>query len=267
MGFGLDYVWFVLIGVTVGFFAGLLGVGGGAIMVPMMTWVFSHDGHPASVALHMALGTCIATIIFTSASSLRAHHIRGAVDWRVVRGMTPGLVAGGFAGSSVARYVPTLPLAILFALFVMYSATQMLVGWKPSPRARLPGMAGLSAAGFCICGFSSLVAIGGAALTIPYLTFCALSFHRAIGTAAALGLPIALASTVGYVINGLGAPGLPDPHLGYVYLPALLCISVTSMLLAPVGAHLSHRSSPKLLRRVFAGMLYVMVIKMVIDLA
>jgi uncharacterized membrane protein YfcA len=260
-------VFYVVIGLTVGFFAGLLGVGGGAIMVPMMTYAFSKQGVPPELVLHVALGTGMATIIFTSLSSLWAHHGHGAVDWHVVRGMAPGLFAGGFAGSGVARFIPTFPLAIIFALFVTYAATQMMLDWKPRPGARLPGMLGLSVAGFFICGFSALVAIGGAALVIPWLMFCAVPFHRALGTAAAVGFPLALASTLGYVANGWTVPGLPSPHLGYVYIPAMVGIAVASVSMAPLGARLAHRVSPKTLRRVFAVVMYVMVVKMIMDLA
>ncbi len=257
---------YAVVGIVVGLFAGMLGVGGGAIVVPMMTDLFTRQGFDQSHVLHVALGTCMATIVLTSASSLRAHHQHGAVNWAVVRGMTPGLIAGGFAGSWLARYIPTVPLAIVFAVFVCYSATQMLVGWKPRAGAHLPGPLGLFVAGFLICAFSAMVAIGGAALTIPFLVFCALPFHTAIGTAAALGFPIAVAGTLGFIVNGWSVPGLTDPHLGYVYLPAFAALGVASVLMAPVGARLAHRSGATLLRRVFAAMMYVMTIKLVVGL-
>jgi len=258
---------YVGIGLVVGFFAGMLGVGGGAIMVPMMTYAFARQGVPGDLVLHVALGTGMATIIFTSLSSLRAHHSHGAVDWRVVRGMAPGLFAGGFAGSWLARYIPTFPLAIIFALFIAYAATQMLINWKPRPGARLPGTFGLSLAGFFICGFSALVAVGGASITIPFLMFCAVPFHTALGTAATVGLPIALASTLGYIVNGWNVEGVPPPHLGYLYIPALIAIAAASVVMAPVGARLAHRVSAKVLRRVFAIVMYAMVLKMLVDLA
>ncbi len=257
---------YALIGIFVGIFAGMLGIGGGAIVVPLMTDLFRRQGFDSHHVLHVALGTCMATIVLTSASSLRAHHRHGAVDWPVVRAMTPGLIVGGFAGSWLARYIPTFPLAIVFAVFVTYSATQMLVGWKPRPGAHLPGPFWLFVAGFLVCAFSALVAIGGAALTIPFLVFCAMPFHRAIGTAAALGFPIAVAGTLGFIVNGWSIPDLPSPHLGYVYLPAFAALAVTSVLFAPLGARFAHRSAAFTLRRIFAVVMYAMVIKLIVDL-
>jgi len=263
----LEYLQYVLIGLFAGFFAGLLGIGGGAIIVPLTILVFMRHGVAPEHMLHVALGTCMATIVFTAASSLRAHHRHGAVLWPVVRTMTPGLVAGGFFGTWLARYIPTLPLAILFGCFVTYAATQMLVSWKPRPSAGLPGRLGLTITGFLLCTFCALVAVGGAALVIPFLVFCAVPFHTAIGTAAAIGFPIALASTAGYIFNGWAVDGLPSPHLGYIYLPALVCISAASMLIAPLGAAVAHRVPAKTLKKVFAFLMYGLIAKMVWDLA
>ena len=261
----LWFGFYLLIGAIVGLFAGLLGVGGGSIQVPMMAYAFAHQSFGEQV-LHMALGTSMATTIFTSIASLRAHHSHGAVDWRVWRGMTPGLVAGGFFGTWLAPHIPTFPLAVVFCAFVFYAATSMLINWKPKPSRQLPGTMGLFIVGFLICSFSSLVAVGGAAITIPILVFCNVPFHTAVGTAAAVGLPLALSATVGYVINGLGQAGLPAYSIGYVYLPALVGIMAASMVVAPIGARIAHKTEPAVLKKVFAVLMYSLAIKMLFDL-
>lgn len=259
-------LFYLALGAVVGVFAGLFGVGGGAIQVPLMTMAFAAQGFDPEHILHMALGTGMATICFTSLSSLRAHHLLNAVDWTVLRQLTPGIVVGGFAGSLLARVIPTFPLAVIFTVFVFYAATNMLISWKPKPQRSLPGALGMFVAGFLICAFSALVAIGGAALTIPFLVFCNMPFHRAIGTSAAVGFPLALASTVGYIVNGYGQVGVPPYSIGYVYLPALIGIAIGSVLLAPFGARLAHRMPTRTLKRVFAAVMYVLATKLLVDL-
>lgn len=258
--------YYVLIGIAVGFFAGMLGIGGGAITVPMLVFVFNRKGYPSDVTLHLALGVSIASIIFTSLASLRAHHAHGAVDWRVVRRMTPGLIAGGFFGTWLARYIPPLPLSIIFCVFVYYVATNMLfINWKPRPGGVEAGRVTMFVAGFLICTMGALAAVGGAAMTIPFLVYYGITFHTAIGTAAAVGFPLALSSTIGYVVNGWNAPNLPPGSFGYVYLPALVAMTLGTVAMAPVGARFAHRSSVKTLKRVFAITMYALATKMVFD--
>ena len=254
---------YLAIGLVVGFFAGMIGVGGGAIIVPVTTAVFGARGFPAEHVLRMALATSMASIIFVSFSSMRAHHDHGAVSWTILRQMLPGLIAGGFAGTWLARYIPTLPLAILFAAFMTYAAANMLIGWKPDARTRTPGIVGMSIAGFLICVVAALVAVGGAAMVIPYLLWCSVPFHTALGTAAAVGFPISIAATLGYVVNGWNQSGLPWGSLGYVYLPAVAGIAIGSALLAPVGARLAHSSSVRTLRIVMAVVMFGLSIKLI----
>ena len=253
---------YLAIGAVVGFFAGLLGIGGGAVMVPMLVFVFTAQGLPSEHLMHLALGTAMATIIFTSISSMRAHHRLGAVDWAVARAIAPGIVTGAFLAALVAGFVPTRPLAGVFAVLVFYAATQLLFDLRPKRARALPGAGGLFAAGGVIGGISSLLAAGGAFLCIPFLAWCSVPLRRAIGTATAVGLPIALAGTAGYLVQGLRTAGLPQPSLGFVYLPALLLIVTTSMLAAPFGARLAHRLPVKRLRYVFALVLYALAARM-----
>ncbi len=251
-----------LLGVFVGFFAGLLGVGGGAIMVPMLTTLFLAQHFPREQAVHLALGTSMATIIITSASSVRAHHQHGAVRWEVVRAITPGILVGTFGSTFLASHIDSRALAIFFSCFMAYVSVQMLINVKPKPSRELPGMLGLSAVGLGIGGISALVAIGGGSLSVPFMTWCNVKMQNAIGTSAAIGLPIAIAGTVGYLVNGQGAPNLPAYTIGFIYLPALVLVALASMFTAPLGARLAHRLPVVVLKKIFAGVLVLLCAKM-----
>ncbi len=258
-------VWFagyLALGAVAGFFAGLLGVGGGAIMVPVLALMFAAQGFPQEHLMHLALGTSMAAIVFTSISSLRAHHRHGAVIWPIVRSIAPGIVVGTFAAAQIVAFVPTRPLAIFFALFIGYVAVQMILNIKPKPSRQLPGPAGMFGVGALIGGVSALVAIGGGSLSVPFMTWCNVKVHQAIGTSAAIGFPIAVAGTVGYMVSGYGADGLPAGSFGFIYLPALAATVVTSMLVAPLGARVAHALPVPVIKKVFAGMLIVLLIKM-----
>lgn len=263
----MEWWWaYLLIGAAVGFLAGLLGIGGGMVMVPMLFFVLSAKGFPEAHLMHFALGTGLATIAFTSLSSVRAHHRHGGVDWRVARAMAPGIVGGSLGAALVAGFVPTRPLAVFFTAFMFYASAQMFFESKPVPTRGLPGSAGLFAVGAGIGGVSSILAAGGAFLSIPFLVRCNVPLRRAIGTAAANGFPLAVAGTVGYVIQGLRVPGLPDGTLGFVYLPALALIVAASIPVAPLGARLAHRLPVRRLRVVFSLMLLALALRMLANL-
>ncbi|MDO9599504.1 MAG: sulfite exporter TauE/SafE family protein [Azoarcus sp.] len=262
MEFDLWWLAYLALGGAVGFFAGLLGVGGGGIMVPMLTTFFIAQGFGHDQVVHLALGTSMATIVLTSVTSLRAHHARGAVRWDIVRAITPGIVLGTFGGSFIASRVDTVPLAIFFACFMAYVSFQMLLNVKPKPARELPGMSGMTATGLGIGGVSALVAIGGGSLSVPFMTWCNVKVQHAIGTSAAIGLPIALAGTLGYLINGWSATGTPPLTLGYIYLPALVLVGVVSIFFVPYGATLAHRLPVATLKKVFAGVLILLSLKM-----
>lgn len=257
---------FLAIGCAAGFLAGLLGVGGGLIIVPTLVAVFEANGFPSQHVLHIALGTSLASIVFTSISSLRAHHRKGAVDWTTVRGMAGGLAVGTLAGSWLAARLPSLGLKWFFVVFAYLVAAQMLSGFKPRPTRQLPGLGGLSAAGGAIGAVSSFVGIGGGSLSVPFMSWCNVPMQRAVGTSAALGLPIALAGLVGYAANGAGVSGLPAGSLGFVYLPALAGIVLASVLTAPVGAAVAHRLPVATLKKCFAALLIVLASRMLYGL-
>jgi uncharacterized membrane protein YfcA len=257
---------YLAIGAAVGFLAGLLGIGGGAVMVPMLVFVFTAQGLPGEHILHIALGTAMATIMFTSIASMRAHHAHGAVDWRIARALAPGILAGSFCAALLAGQIPTRPLAVIFTALVFYAATQILFDLRPRQTRDLPGPAGLFGAGAVIGGVSSLMAAGGAFLCIPFLAWCSVPLRRAIGTATAVGLPIAVAGTAGYALQGSFAEGLPAWSLGYVYLPALILVAGASMLAAPWGARVAHRLPVKRLRVAVALLLYAVAARLLAGL-
>ncbi len=246
------------IGLTTGFLAGLLGIGGGMLMVPFVTIILTNKGYPAEYVVKMAVATSLATICFTSLSSVRAHAKRGAVLWPVVKVLAPGILCGSLVGSQLAVALPGKVLSVLFAVFVAFSATQMFLNRKPKPSRTLPGAAGTFAMGGLIGLLSSLVGAGGAFVSVPFMTWCNIKIHDAVGTSSALGFPIAFAGTVGYVWAGQGLPQMPPGSIGYLYLPGLIIIATASMLMAPVGARTAHRMDIRPLKRVFAVVLYML---------
>ena len=249
----------VLLGLCTGFLAGLLGIGGGMIMVPFITAIMTQQGVEPGLAVKMAIATSMATIVFTSISSVRAHHRRGAVRWDVVRQLTPGIVLGAaLASLGVFALLSGKWLAFVFAGFVAFSGTQMLLDRKPAPSRTLPGPAGRWAAGGAIGFLSGLVGAGGGFVSVPFMTWCNVVIHQAVATSAALGFPIALANAIGYMLAGSSLNELPPGSLGYIFLPALLTISVASVLMAPLGVRAAHALPVKALKRVFALILYAL---------
>ena len=257
---------YLALGAFVGFFAGLLGIGGGAIMVPLLVLLFDMQGLPREQLLHLAVGTSMSTILFTSLASIRAHQSRGSIRWPIVRSMTPGIIIGGLLGAALASAIPVTTLALCFTAIIFASATNMILDRKPSPSRQLSGPLGLSGVGAGIGALSSIAAMGGGFASVPYMLWCNVPMINAIGTAAALGFPIAAAGTVGFVINGWNDAGLPPWSFGYVYLPAFAGIVVTSMMVAPVGAATAHRMPTRRLKQVFAVLLYVLVARMLVKL-
>ena len=253
---------YIGLGLFGGFIAGLFGVGGGLTIVPLLFMMFTAQQFPLEHSMHLALGTSMATIVLTSISSMRAHHSHGAVRWDVVKAFAPGLVIGTLGGSFVATWVPTRPLAMVFTAIVYYASIQMMLDFKPKPHRGLPGRSGMFVAGGVIGVVSSLVAAGGGFLSIPFMVFCNVVIHQAVGTSAALGFPIAVAGTIGYILSGLKATGLPEFSLGYIYLPAFAGVVAMSILIAPLGAKTAHKLPVKQLKRAFGGFLALLATKM-----
>ncbi len=261
-------VWltYIGLGVVAGILAGLLGVGGGIVIVPMLVFTFAAQHLPQEHIQHLALGTSLATIVFTSMASLRAHHAKGAVHWPVVRGITPGILCGTLAGSVVAARLSGSLLKGFFAVFVLFVAWQMLLDARPHSSRQVPGRTGLFGTGTVIGSISSLVGIGGGSMSVPFLIWCNLPARDAIGTSAAIGFPIALAGGIGYLLNGIGVAGLPPYSVGYIYLPALVGIAASSYLSAPLGARLAHSLPVSRLKKGFALLLIATGVKMLYGL-
>ncbi len=249
----------LLLGAVTGFLAGLLGIGGGMVMIPFVTLLLEQQGVSARYQIQIAIATSLATIMFTSISSVRAHHRRQAVLWSVAAVLAPGIVVGSLAGAQIAGAVRGAVLAAFFGVFIAWAATRMLRPVAPAAGAAhtLPGRGGMFAVGSVIGVFSALLGAGGAFLTVPFLVGRGVRPHSAVGTSAACGFPIALAGTVGYVAAGWGLP-LPQGTVGFVYLPALLTIAIASVLTAPLGARAAHALPIGKLKRVFAATLYVL---------
>ncbi len=247
------------LGICTGFLAGLLGIGGGMIMVPFLTILLSNKGVGADLAVKMAIATSMATIIFTSVSSVRAHHKRGAVRWDLVKGLAPGIVLGSaIASVGVFAMLKGASLAIFFGLFVGFSATQMFLDKKPAPSRQMPGFGGQLAAGGVIGFLSGLVGAGGGFISVPFMAWCNIAIHNAVATSAALGFPIAVANVAGYVVSGLKVENLPSGAFGYIWVPALVVIAVCSVFTAPLGAKAAHNLPVKKLKRTFASILYLL---------
>lgn len=263
MPFWLSYC---ILGACSGVLAGLMGVGGGIVIVPALVWLFTAQGFSPSHIQHMAVGTSLATIVFTALSSARAHHGREAVAWQTVRRVSPGIVIGTLVGSALASLFSTRLLRGIFVVFIYYVAIQMLARITVRPHRQLPGAAGMAGVGGIIGFVSSLVGIGGGSMSVPFMAWCNVPMRTAIGTSAAIGLPIALAGTVGNIVTGWGLPALPPLSFGFVYLPALLGISLVSSLTAPLGARLAHRLPVTALRSGFAVFLLVVGTKMLTGL-
>lgn len=253
-----DFLIFATTGVFAGLLAGLFGVGGGLVMVPILAFLLPSMGVPAAVVMQVAIGTSLAVISFTSLSSARAHQRRDGVDVPALLRLAPGLMLGALIGAAVADRLSGEALRMIVGGGALAVAAQMLRPPAVAPHTpRRPGSLELFAAGNVIGAASALIGIGGGSLSVPYLTLRGLGIHRAVGTAAAAGIPIAWAGALGFIWNGWGQIGVPGPALGYVSLPALLGIGVFSVAAAPLGARLAHAASPLLLRRAFALLLAV----------
>ena len=248
-----------VLGLCTGYVAGLLGIGGGMLLGPFITIILSARGVPADLAVKMAIATSMGTIIFTSISSVRAHHKRGAVKWDIARGLAPGIVLGSMVGSiGIFSVLKGTTLALVFAGFIGFSATQMLLSKKPKPGRNMPGFTGQLGVGAVIGLISGLVGAGGGFISVPFMVAHNVLMINAVATSAALGLPIALANAAGYAISGQGVAGLPSWSFGYIWLPALVVVASCSVLTAPLGARMAHALPVAQLKRVFAVVLYVL---------
>ncbi|NWN92431.1 sulfite exporter TauE/SafE family protein [Marinobacter adhaerens] len=246
---------YLVLGAFAGTLAGLFGIGGGLIIVPVLIFSFGAQGFGLDVAAHMAIGTSLATIVFTSLSSIRSHNVHGAIRWDIFRPMAMGIVAGALVGAWTAALLSGAALELIIGIFVILVGLKMFFEVNPSPGRSVSGKSGLAAAGTGIGWASAIFGIGGGTLTVPYLSWSNVRMQQAVGTSAACGLPIAVAGAVGNAWTGWGNASLPDYSLGFIYLPALFGIIFTSVLFARVGANLAHKLNARALKRVFSILL------------
>lgn len=258
-------IWFfsyVLAGAFVGILAGLLGIGGGMTLVPIMAALFAAQHFAPDHVVHMALATCMASIVFTSGSSVREHLKFKGVDFDIVKRMTPGMMVGSLLATGASAWIPQRHLALSFSVIVFIGATQIMLNKKPKPARPLPSAGPLFCVGLVIGIISGLVSAGGAFLTIPFMLWCGVPMKKTIGTAALMGIPLAVVGSIGYIISGWGVPDLPSDTLGFVSVTAFAGLVCGSVFTAPIGARWTHRLPVPVLKRIFAGLLYVLATKM-----
>jgi uncharacterized protein len=260
--FLLHFAFYAVTGVVAGLLAGLLGVGGGVIIVPILAYLFELQHIPSDLTMRLALGTSLGTIMFTSISSARAHHQQGAVNWGIVALVSPGILAGTFFGGMLATRLGTPVLKLVFAVFLVAVAMQMLSGVRPRPTRKFPGALGAFGAGLVIGVVSGLVGIGGGSLSVPFMIWCNVEVRRAVGTSAAIGFPIAVAGAFSYMVNGFSTKTGVPYAVGYLHLPALAGVALASVATAPLGARFAGRLEPARLKRAFAYLLLLMSAKM-----
>ncbi|MFC3607541.1 sulfite exporter TauE/SafE family protein [Stutzerimonas tarimensis] len=251
----MEFLLYLVLGSLAGVLAGLFGVGGGIVIVPVLVLSFTAQGFDADVLAHLAVGTSLATIVFTSINSVLAHHSKGAVIWRVFRWMTLGILFGTVLGSLTASMIQGPVLLKIIGVFAILMAIQMGFDLRPKAAGDVPGPVGLAVSGGVIGWASAIFGIGGGSLTVPFLVWRSVPIQKAVATSAANGMPIAVVGAISFMMVGWDEPQLPDWSLGFVYLPAMVGIAVTSMFFARVGANLAHRLSQAMLKRLFALLL------------
>ena len=256
----------VIAGIVGGLVAGMLGVGGGIVIVPVLYHVMDLLGIDPGVRMHIAVGTSLATIIPTSLSSARSHNKKGAVDWDLLRRWVVPLLVGTIVGSAIAGYVKGQALALFFACVALPVAVQLaFFGEQRRISDHLPTGVGRWLLPFGISGVSTMMGIGGGTVGVPAMTLCGVPIHRAVGTAAAFGTIISIPGTIGSIIAGWGAHGLPPYSLGYVNLLGFVLIAPASYLVAPFGAHIAHEMDRGRLRKIFALFIGLTAARMLYD--
>lgn len=249
------------LGALAGTLAGLFGIGGGLVIVPVLIFSFGLQGIDPDVAAHLAVGTSLATIVFTSISSIRSHHVKQGVRWEIFRPMTAGIVIGAMLGAWTASLLSGTSLELIIGVFVILVALKMLLEVNPRPGRDVPGAVGLGGAGAGIGWASAIFGIGGGTLTVPFLSWCNVRMQQAVGTSAACGLPIAVAGALTNIATGWQQPQLPEFSVGFIYLPALVGIVLTSVFFARFGAELAHRLDARVLKKIFALVLIIVGIR------
>lgn len=254
----MELIIYLAIGAIAGFTAGLFGVGGGLIIIPILYVVFTQQGYDPNLIMHMALGTSLATIMVTSLSAISAHQRKKAILWHVVKNLSFGLVLGAFLGAKIVDLLPSAYLQIIIGTFALWVAVSMLVKSKQQSfeTQHLPSSKMQMLAGLGIGTASAIFGIGGGSLTVPYLNRYGVVMQKAVATSAACGFPIAFAGAVGFLFFG-SQQHADVPHaVGYIHIYAFLGISSMSFFMAKVGVKVAHLLSPIMLKKCFSAMLF-----------
>lgn len=262
----MDFLFiYLLLGCFSGFVAGLFGIGGGMVIVPVLIFSFKAQGLSPTIITHLAIGTSLACIISTSISAIWAQHQRGAILWSVVKKMALWLFLGSIIGAQIAHAIPARELQIIIGMFALLTAAQMFSGWKGKlDNIPLPQTLGLSVAGGSIGAASAIFGIGGGTFTVPYLTLHGVAMTNAVASASACGLPIALGGAVGFMWSGWQDAGLPKEAWGFIHLPAFVGISMTSLLFAKLGVKMAHHLPAATLKKLFACLLVIVGVHFII---
>ena len=258
------FLFCLLLGAFVGFSAGLLGIGGGLLIVPALLYLLPQVGVTAEQLPHIAIATSLAAIILTSFSSARAHQHRKNINWSLCFRILPGILVGASTSGFIAELIPAIHLQKAFAVFVILMAIQMAFPVKLDSARSLPSLPKLVIFSILVALIASLMGIGGGVLLVPFLTFYGLQMHNAVGISSVMGLFIALFGSLGYIIAGWGVQGLPSWTLGYVYLPALSGIVITSILMAPVGVKAATIWPTSVLKKIFSVLLFGIGLKLML---
>lgn len=255
------FILYCLIGIIAGVIGGLLGLGGGIIIVPALYFLFVWQGFNLDNLMQIAVATSLSTIVFTSISSTWAHHKRGAVLWSEITLLVPGIITGAVIGAHIADALPSDSMRIGFGIFEILVAIQTWFHLKPDAQRSLPGTSGLLSIGILIGCLSTVLGIGGGTLTVPILLWCGINIRNAVATSSACGFPISLIAALTFIVLGWNEESLPADSLGYVYWPAALGISITSILFAPLGARIAHHIPLASLQKIFALVVFLVGIR------
>lgn len=254
-----DFSWwwlgYPLLGIIVGFMAGLLGVGGGLITVPVLLFLNQAQKFPSEHLYKMVLASSMAAMVFTSFSSVKSHYQQGHIDWSIVKSLTPGLLLGAGVGGFFGTWIPDFWLAMVFISFALYTSLQMFFNWKVSPHRALPNAPIMVGFGLITGVLSALISAGGGFLVVPFLSWCNVDMKRAVAVSAGCGFPIAFFGAIGYMLSGWNVQGLPPHSLGWVHLPSALGIAMTSVFFARIGAKVSSSLPVSTLKKIFALLL------------
>ncbi|UPW18158.1 sulfite exporter TauE/SafE family protein [Agarivorans sp. TSD2052] len=261
----MTFVSFLMIGAVAGLMSGLFGIGGGLVIVPVLIGSFGAMGFASESAIHLAIGTSLASIIVTASSASYAHYCRGSIDWSIVYRLGLGIAFGSILGAWIATQLHAEHLTWYFGCFLLVMSLYMAFGRIPKAQRKLPNTWGIGMIGTAVGTISSMFGIGGGTITFPVLSWFGVSLPKAVAVSAVCSLPIAIFGTAAYIYNGWGSAELPAWSIGYVYMPAWLGIVLTSSIFARLGSRLAYRLPAKRLKQAFALLLLVMAIKLLCE--